>query len=412
MVNFRGRGRVEEEIEVDVSPDSKTIFISAGIEPVSMAVESFFKSDEAPTVSSHEVSAKFEFDGDRVAGRNFKIKQYTSDDGLLSPDQEEENLDSVIDVFCVPEGTGTKITVSGEAAYEELRFGKGIDSVDEIGEALANYISVNREKAALGYGPQHPLDDISPQSLREGDIPTTHDGVVETFSEWIDEMLNRSRHIRKEMALINDWANNSVGIIEGTSGSVGYPHTMIGEMNVAMHTHPKLVSVPLPSESDVRLMAAQKTGSFHCIVRSLFNSYFAPTESDDDGESDVIEMGGVTYNTFDKTSLATYEIVSGDRVDDIDDYIDEFLIKAEEIVEKDRRLCVRQIETHRGGLSDDVYGLVIDRVLDISDKIIDNLGDQTEEALRDSYNKQNKVVVPKYHEFEVSQHEQKPTRRY
>jgi len=410
MVTFRGRsqGKGNGDIEVSISPDSKTVFIGADLKPVSMAVEAFFKSDEAPKVSSHQVSAKFGFEGDRLLRRLFTITQYKDDDDLLDPEMEEENIDSVIRVLCQKDGEGTRITISGEASKGEFDFSGELSTVEGIAESMADFIYVNREKVVLGYGPQHPLENIEPTTITEDEIPNSHKEAIETFRPWMNEVLNRSRVTRNEQAFFNDWGNNTVGVVEGKSNTVPFPHTLVGELNFAAHTHPNIKSAPVPSTGDIQMMTAQRTGTFHCIMRGLYNTYYSPSGRDEQEIQEMIEKGSTAYNTFDKTSVATFEVVSGNRVTDIDSYIKEYFDVVEEIIRKDKVLAVEQIESHSDGLADKIVELSIDRVIDTAEMLMDNVGEGTEGALRGAYEVENQVVVPKYHVFEIEQHDKKP----
>lgn len=413
MVKFKGRTGSfgAPSIEVVVSADNKVIFIEADLKPISMAVEAFFKSGQIPTVANHEVSARFGFSGDRLTKRTFTITQYTTDEGILSPDKTEENEAAEVKVVCQQDGNGTQITLSGDTAESTIETHPDIATVGKIGEALADYLAINREKASLGYGPQHKLEDIEPTSIIENQIPETGKDAINLFRPWINECLNRSRTTRVEQAFFNDWGNNTVGIVTGDSGSVSFPHTLIGEMNFAAHTHPNIKSVPLASSSDIQLMTAQRTGSIHCVMRGLYNSYFSPAPKDKQGETDLIDRGGVTFNTFDKTMLSTYRVTSGDRVVDIDDYINEYYDLAYEMIVKDSELAIEQVEKHRGELTDAVVDIVINEINQTRERVIDDLGGKTEEAIRGAYRVENKVVVPMYHEFEIEQHDTKPVER-
>lgn len=189
-------------------------------------------------------------------------------------------------------------------------FGEDNYNEDAIVNGILEWIKRNRKRVTLGYGPDHPLDDINPLAISETYVPRDDRDIVDNFSEWLRVITEDTAMSSNEHAFYVDENNNSIGVISGGRSSVEYPASQPGETSVSAHTHPTLKSLGFPSETDLRTNAFRCTeDSVEMIVVANSHSNFTLERETGDDES---PEGGVAEYPFTEVPVA---IVKNDEAD-------------------------------------------------------------------------------------------------
>ena len=152
-------------------------------------------------------------------------------------------------------GSLVGITVNFPQEVKDAAFGDKNYNADELASALLEWLLDNQERVTLGYGPEHPLDNIAPLSVSDDYIAKDDRNIVQNFGDWLREIVADTAMTSNEHAFYVDENNNSIGVIAGGRSSVRYPSSMPGATSVSAHTHPTIKSIAFPSETDLKTNA-------------------------------------------------------------------------------------------------------------------------------------------------------------
>jgi len=163
-----------------------------------------------------------------------------------------------------------------------------------IVKMLLKWVKENQERVTLGYGPDHPLDDINPLAVSDTYNPRQDRNLVDNFSRWLQVITEATAMSSNEHAFYVDGNNNSIGTIAGGRTRVTYPASSPGDVSVSAHTHPTVKSLGFPSETDLNTMAFRCTdNSVSMIVVGNAHSNFVFDRDQDD--MDRPEMATADY---------------------------------------------------------------------------------------------------------------------
>ena len=184
--------------------------------------------------------------------------------GLLRND-EPETFDDVVVSRVQRKDAGSLLGVEADfpQSLKEVGFGDSNYNEEAIVEGILDWVGQNKERVTLGYGPNHPLDNIDPLAVGSNYVPRGDMDIVENFSNWLVTVVENTVASTNEHAFYVDENNNTIGVIGGGRSSVKYPSAKPGETSVSAHTHPTIKSLAFPSETDL------KTNAFRCTEESV-----------------------------------------------------------------------------------------------------------------------------------------------
>ena len=184
--------------------------------------------------------------------------------GLLSGG-DPEIYNDVVEARTQRKDAGSLLGVTADFPETLKAVGFGDDNYNEeaIVNGILDWVEQNQERVTLGYGPDHPLDDIKPLAVGSNYVPRDDRDVVQNFSEWVRTVVENTAVSSNEHAFYVDENNNVIGVISGGRSSVKYPAAKPGMVSISAHTHPTVKSLAFPSETDL------KTNAFRCTEESV-----------------------------------------------------------------------------------------------------------------------------------------------
>ena len=184
--------------------------------------------------------------------------------GLVRSD-DPESYDDVVQARVQRKDAGSLLGVEADfpQTLKDVGFGAKNYNEEAITGDILTWVESNQERVTLGYGPDHPLDDIKPLAVGSNYVPRDDRNIVDNFSEWLVTLVENTAASTNEHAFYVDENNNAIGVISGGRSSVRYPSAKPGEVALSAHTHPTIKSLAFPSETDL------KTNSFRCTEDSV-----------------------------------------------------------------------------------------------------------------------------------------------
>lgn len=124
-------------------------------------------------------------------------------------------------------------------------------SSETLKKELFDFIRENQMRVSLGYGPQHPLDNIQPVSGLEDISKRSMKHQMNALRNWIKSAATKTINTGNEYGFYVDARGNVVGMIEGTTRQISYPPMELGRVPFRFHTHPSLKALSFPSKQDI-----------------------------------------------------------------------------------------------------------------------------------------------------------------
>jgi hypothetical protein len=271
--------RAPEEWSEGFNLKTGEMVVSADYKQVSSSVQFLLLSGG---FNKFSVMANIGVDIGKREGVNFmavKITPNSLSSDLVGPEDEIKIATIKIENVKSP---GTKITIFtefGETLKERIKAISTIKDVDkEFKRRVFLFIRNNKDRVSLGYGPNHPLENIHPEILPRDFQVNKPEDVYSNLGNWMVETHRRTFVNNLEYAFYLDGNMNVVGIIEGDNRSVRYPGSAVGSVKVSCHTHPTIESISFPSTTDISSAASRLDDNGISII---INSNGSPVINND-----------------------------------------------------------------------------------------------------------------------------------
>jgi hypothetical protein len=222
---------------------------------------------------------------------------------------------------------------------------------DKLASDLFEWVLDNKKRVTLGYGPEHPLDDIQPLSVSDDYDPSQDDDIVGNFSNWLRTLVAATAISSNEHAFYVDENNNSIGVIAGGRTSVRYPSALPGETTLSAHTHPTIKSIAFPSSTDL------STNAFRCTDNSVEIIVSA------NAHTNLLYDRSPQESNHPEGAAAEYPFTEAPVV----------------LVKREQALTEGEIEDHHASQSQKIKKMM-DQQLDLKKQGIDSVKDQLSQA--------------------------------
>jgi len=318
------------------------------------------------------------------------IRQHGSSGLLGTKDFDEDETIGLFVTTVRESGSGVDITIENtlkdpkdlESDIPDFMKERDFDRAVEIENKILEYIRDNPKKVSLGYGPTHPLDEIEPVSKPpDYDINST-DQAINDFNNWIKEAIKRTEEnlamstSHNEHGFYVDSANNTVGIVEGSRKHISYPPRVQSEVLLGMHTHPQLESAAVPSKADILSFMAQGKNAYNIIASaSNITWIYNNKERWEDAKENIPDsIHESQFRPFNSAPAVMVKNIDADLIPDVDEYIKQYRIHIQDIIEQQfdhkHRVIVGEM---RGAADDDIVEAILDRLEDSEQALKDRM---------------------------------------
>jgi len=272
--------------------------------------------------------------------------------GLVRSDDPKSYSD-VVEARVQRKDAGSLLGVEADfpQTLKDVGFGAKNYSEEAITSDILTWVENNQERVTLGYGPDHPLDDIKPLAVGSSYVPREDRNIVDNFSEWLGTIVKTTAISSNEHAFYVDENNNCIGVISGGRSSVKYPSSKPGETSISAHTHPTIKSLAFPSETDL------KTNAFRCTEDSVEMIALA------NAHTNFILSGDATSDDRPDGATANYPYTEVPVV----------------LIKQDKAETEREVQQHHSNQADKIK-VMLDQQLQHKRRGIDSVEDQLGEA--------------------------------
>lgn len=236
-------------------------------------------------------------------------------------------------------------------------------ALDTIG-GFIGFIEDNPEKVTLGYGPEHPLEDIEPDSIPRDSPISNPEWATETLRNWMVESIERTRDTGNEHAFYVDNNYNVVGIIEGFAKKVELPSEEDDSELFFFHTHPSLDAPVVPSGNDMRHNHRFiREEGIDCIGFAHESTYFW-----DDDDAEYLNREDYADNPINFSPLLFMSRRQVTNQFDCEEHYREQMRFLDEKTGALEERLISQIGSVRDLMDDQIFDILKDRVMNKSER--------------------------------------------